>query len=118
MRESIIKALSYPRELVRGEFELDDCPHSGLYAEEDARCIDCPQRPECEWLYSNEEFVALEQKPMAEILEALEFALEYVAAQIAYWQHDSQQCGCTSCSWLKDAARLFDEVRTAALGRA
>jgi hypothetical protein len=111
MRQSLIEALSYPRELVRNDMDLDDCPHSGLYDDEDGRCLACPQQPECEWLYNNEEFAALGQKPVAEILAALEIASDYVAAQIAYWEHDSRQCGCTSCTWLGEASRLVDKAR-------
>ncbi len=115
MRQGLIEALSYPRELVRNDMDLDDCPHNGLYDNEDGRCLACPQRPECEWLYDNEEFAALEQKSIAEILAALEIASDYVAAQIAYWEHDSRQCGCTSCTWLRDALRLVDQARVPAI---
>ncbi len=111
MRQRLIEALSYPRELVRNDMDLDDCPHNGLYDDEDGRCLACPQQPECEWLYNNEEFVALEQKPIAEILAALEIASDYVGAQITYWEHDSRRCRCTSCTWLRDTLRLVDEAR-------
>lgn len=111
MRQGLIETLSYPRELVRNDIELDDCPHSGLYDDEDGRCLACPQQPECEWLYNNEEFVALQQRSIGEILAAVEIALDYVAAQIAYWEHDSKQCGCTSCAWLRHALCLVDQAR-------
>lgn len=111
IRQSLIEALSYPRELVRNDMDLDDCPHNGLFDDEDGRCLICPQQPECEWLYNNEEFVALEQKPIAEVLTALEIASDYVAAQIAYWEHNTEQCRCTSCTWLRHALQLVDQVR-------
>jgi hypothetical protein len=111
MRQNLIEALSYPRELVRNNLELDDCPHAGLYDDEDGRCIACPQQSDCEWLYNNEGFAALEKKPIAEILAALEIASDYVAAQVTYWEHDSRRCGCTSCSWLRGALRLVDKAR-------
>jgi hypothetical protein len=111
MRPNLIEALGYPRELLRNDLELDDCPHNALYDNEDGKCLACLQRSECEWLYQNEEFAALGQKPIAEILAALEIASDYVAAQIAYWEHDNRQCGCTSCSWLRDALRLVDQAR-------
>jgi hypothetical protein len=111
LQRSIIDALSYPREVLRNYMELDNCPHNGLYDGTDGKCLACPQRIECEWLYSNEAFAALEKKPFAEILAALENGLEYVTAQISYWEHDSRQCGCESCAWLRDAQRLVDKAR-------
>lgn len=110
MRQDLIEALNYPREFVRNEIELDGCPHNGLYDSEDGGCSACPQRPECEWLYHNGEFAALGQKPVAEILTALEIASDYVMAQVACWEHDSRQCGCTSCSWLRGALHLLDQA--------
>lgn len=89
LRESLIEALSYPRKVMRNYIELDNCPHNGLYDSEDGNCLACPQQMECVWLYSNEEFAALEKKPIAEILAALEDGLEYVTAQISYLEHDS-----------------------------
>lgn len=111
MRQAFIDALSYPRELVRDNLELEECPHTGLYDNEDGKCIACPQQSECEWLYNNEAFAALEKKPIAEILAALEIASDYVTAQVAYWEHDSRRCGCTSCSWLRNTLRLVDKAR-------
>jgi hypothetical protein len=90
IKQALIDALKYPREL--------------------GKCIACPQQSECEWLYHNEGFAALEKKPISEILTALEIASDYVAAQVTYWEHDSQRCGCTSCSWLRDALRLVDQA--------
>lgn len=111
MRQSLIEALAYPRELVRNNMELDECPHSGFYDHEDGRCLTCSQQPDCEWLYNTEEFAALGQKPTNEILAALEIASDYVAAQTTYWEHDSWRCGCTSCTWLRDTLRLLDQAR-------
>jgi hypothetical protein len=111
MRPALIGALSYPRELMSADMELDSCPHNGLYDDDDGRCLACVQQPECEWLFDNEAFAALERKPIGEILRALETASDYVAAQVAYWHHDSRQCGCTSCTWLRDTLRLVEKAR-------
>lgn len=111
LHDSMIRALAYPRELVQDAIPIHDCPHSGLYAAEDPRCRECMQKLECEWLYDNAEFAALETKPTTELLRALEFALEYVLAYIAYWNHDSRRCACPSCSWFTASLQLFDQVR-------
>lgn len=63
------------------------------------------------WLYSNEEFAALGQKPIGEILAALDDAVEYMAAQVAYLEHDNPQCACASCAWLRDTPRLLNQAR-------
>ena len=109
LKKSIIEALSYPREVLRSYIELESCPHNGLYDGQDGRCTACPQKAECEWLYSNETFAALDQKPFEDVLAALNEGLEYV--QISCWRH-SRQCQCTSCAWIRDARRLSNKART------
>jgi hypothetical protein len=61
-------------------------------------------------LYDNDEFAALQQRPIEALVEALEFAMGYVDALTRQWQHDSRHCRCDACTWLRDAQRLFNAV--------
>jgi hypothetical protein len=47
------------------------------------------------------------------LIDALEFAIEYIDALVTEWEHKRHQCHCEACTWLRDAHRLFDEVQGA-----
>ncbi len=78
MRERSIELLAYPRDQVRNNVELDHCSHNGLYAEGDRECQNCDYEMECNWLYHNDEFAALKQKSIEDLVDALEFVAGYI----------------------------------------
>ena len=110
MKETIIEALAYPRSLVRGDMDLDGCQHAGNYLGNRRDCDQCDQGAECEWLYSNDEFVALASKPLEELEGALEFAIGYVDARVTRARHKPRKCQCEACTWLRRTRRLLDRV--------
>lgn len=110
MKTTVIRMLDYPRSLLRRNVELHDCPHAGQFADTDARCRLCEFTMECHWLCQNDEFVALGEKSIDKIVEALSFALGYVDAETTKWGHRHQNCRCEACTWLRNAHRLYDKV--------
>lgn len=110
MKNEIINVLAFPRALVRGEIDLEECRHAGNYAPQDRVCRDCYYGAECEWLFSNDECVALENKSLEELEGALEFAVGYVDAHMCHRGHDPALCRCEACSWLKIGQGLIDEM--------
>jgi len=110
-RRAVIDALSYPRQLLHGSLNLESCPHGGFYSPGDTGCQDCDDRPECQWLYHNDEFVALDRKSDHDLAQALDFAICYVTAQAA--GHDTRSCHCASCAWLRGALPLYDLLKVA-----
>ncbi len=110
VRKKLIDALSFPRQLVHDGLELDKCPHNGFYSESDPRCGRCEQQIECEWLLRNDEFVALQQKPLADLVDALEFALMHVNAYAGTAGHEVRACHCEVCGWLRKAQRLYHRL--------
>jgi hypothetical protein len=110
LKTAVIRMLDYPRSLVRRNVELHDCPHAGQFADTDARCRLCEFTMECHWLCQNDEFVALGEKSIDKIVEALSFALGYVDAETTIWGHRRQICRCEACIWLRSAQRLYDKV--------
>jgi len=107
MKTRIIGALRYPRALMRGSIALDDCSHSGHYSQSDRECDDCYYGLECAWLFGNDESVALEEKPLSALIEALEYCHGYVDARTTEWGHHSDTCPCEACAWLRDAQDLM-----------
>jgi hypothetical protein len=111
MRQRLISLLAYPRQLIRDQLELEDCRHSGQYDPGDPACIECTDEAECRWLYSNDEFAALDHKPWNALLDALEYALGFVGGYSTRNTHDQQRCGCDACSWLREAEALYAEIQ-------
>lgn len=109
MKEHVIKALAFPRDLMRQNLELEGCAHNGDYAKDDVNCLLCKDTQECDWLSHNDEYVALAQKPMETLVTDLEFALDFVRAQVAYWYHEPKKCTCSACQWVGQAQLLYDD---------
>ena len=111
MKEEIIQALVYPRALMRGNVELHDCSHGGNYSQFDTQCADCYYGLECEWLFSHDENVSVEEKPLDALRDALEYCHGYVDARTTEWGHDSAHCSCEACRWLRQADQLINRWR-------
>jgi len=114
-RRNLIDALAYPRRVLQAQIDLQRCPHAGFFSPGDVGCQDCDDRPECQWLYHNDEFVALERKNDHDLLQALDFAICFVTAQVA--GHDARTCTCPSCKWLRGAQGIYDAWRPTDRGR-
>ena len=109
MREKLIRALSYPRFLVRDHLDLDECDFHGAYDPTCPQCRVCHQEPECQWLISNDEFAALEERKVAELIRAVELAVVYVDARVSFWEHNRRECVCDACRWLRSTRQLLHE---------
>ncbi len=108
VREQIIALLTYPQTLLQAKLHLEECTHGGLYARGDRLCHECEDKPECEWLFHFGEYASLADKSETELLQAIEFALDYVNADVVRREHDSTHCDCESCNWLRRGQQLFD----------
>lgn len=113
MREKFISALAYPRTVVRDDILPDDCPHDHVYNSGDRHCQKCGFDMECAWLYRNDEFSALQLRPLAELVDALEFSLGYVQRRTVEARHNHESCRCTTCTWSREAEALIDAFRHA-----
>ncbi|MDJ0860782.1 MAG: hypothetical protein QNJ87_13030 [Gammaproteobacteria bacterium] len=111
MKQKIIQALAYPRRLMRGSVELQNCSHSGHFSQSDGECGDCYYGLECAWLFSNDENVSVEEKPLEALREALEHCHGYVDARTTEWGHDNTRCDCDACCWLRNADDLISRWR-------
>jgi len=116
LRHDIIAALKYPRTLIGAGLELERCPHGGMYTDDDPRCVACENAPECEWLFHNGEFAALTEKPVHDLVGALEYALLHVSAFASTAGHDLSNCDCANCCWVRNAQVLLErgEARASA----
>jgi len=113
MRDELIAALAYPRSVVRDSIQPDDCPHNRSFDCKDHRCLNCEFEVECLWLCRNDEFAALRLRPLAELVDALEFSLGYVQRRLTEPKHNSAKCRCDTCAWSREAEALIDTCRSA-----
>jgi hypothetical protein len=107
-RDAVLHLLAFPRELARDGIALEQCRHAGNFAPHDSGCAVCMSRLECEWLFHTDEFSALTQRPVEEILDALRFSTVYVESRITLSGHAPQKCRCTACEWLAAANEMLN----------
>ncbi|NOZ11871.1 MAG: hypothetical protein GXP09_12650 [Gammaproteobacteria bacterium] len=109
MRNQILDVLELPRRLIRSELEINQCPHDIQYYASDPACRGCFDGPECQWLYATDEVAALDSRSLDELMQALEFAILSVAAQLAHAGHPLR-CTCPPCKWLQQAEQLHKQA--------
>ena len=105
MKQLVIELLSYPRYLILSEIDIVECPHHGYYDNTDSGCKQCELGDECQWLFDNEAFIALTRRSVEDLINALDFAVNYTAFQVD--NHNARACVCESCDWLREARRFL-----------
>jgi len=110
IKTRLIKALEFPRYMVRAELDLENCPHDGVFTAHDPNCQDCLDGEDCHWLYKTDETVPLEQQSLDELISSLGFALESISGLLDQDEHD-RHCHCQTCLWCREADALYGEVR-------
>lgn len=105
MKQHIIELLAHPRYLVLDEIDITECPHHSYYDETDPRCKYCELGEECRWLTNNEAFIALTKKPVEDLVQSLEFAVDYTTFRFDH--HNTRACICESCAWLREARHFL-----------
>lgn len=109
MKENILKTLEFPRVMIRENVDLRSCRFNGHYVGE-LGCELCNAATECKWLTQHDEFSNLANKPLAEIAEALEFAMHFVEALVMDSDHESEVCRCEACRWLRGARETVADL--------
>ncbi len=111
LREQILDMLAFPRLLVRARIDLENCSHAGNFAPGDPVCANCADRLECGWLYQNDAFSGLGEKHIDDLVEALDFAVDFVDASSFRSGHPPKtDCPCDVCVWLEKARQLYARV--------
>ena len=111
MREQILEMLAFPRLFIRSRIDVDRCSHAGNFAPGDPVCAHCEDWVECSWLYKNDAFSGLSEKHMGDLIEALDFAVDFIDASSFRSGHPpAADCSCDVCVWLDKARQLYDRV--------
>ncbi|MCW8891557.1 MAG: hypothetical protein OQL20_12930 [Sedimenticola sp.] len=110
VRDQVIAALSYPRLLMEQEVKAQACEQHYQFNETVEACNDCLYVLECQ---SNSDRLSVEnlhQASSSELSKLLSFGYEYVSYQLSRDDHETAQCDCQSCGWIRDVAPLLDSV--------
>lgn len=110
-RQAVIEALAYPCKLLRNELEAENCPFDGEYRGDARRCRICPEGLACHWLLVHEDPIgSAAAETDQQLAAALQFAIVSVDAQVVALGHSSRYCRCDSCTWLRGAHKLYEQV--------
>ena len=110
MRRQLIEALTYPGLLVRQLIEEGNYAHDSFYAATGERCHNCDGTGSCSWNRCLEDFVHREDKTTEELGESLREGIKLVEALHARLRHDETTCTCETCSWIRNAEHLTEEI--------
>ncbi len=105
MREEIVELLEFTRRWLPSQLELEECPCNGSYHQSNNQCERCEQKPECRWLFNNDEYVELCTKPLPELVASLDLALWLIDARNA--SEHGHRCSCELCSWRKQTEHIL-----------
>jgi hypothetical protein len=86
--------------------ELETCPYNGHYEKSDRVCERCELGPECHWLFNNDEFSELHERPLSALLASLDLALWLVDSHHPYGTHICH-CTCELCAWRRPTEKLL-----------
>jgi RNase P subunit RPR2 len=106
-RDSVIAALSYPRLLMEREVKTQSCGQHYRFNEQADDCVDCLYALECQ---SNSDRLAdenLRDATLSELNKLLVFGYEYVNYELARIDHETEQCSCESCGWIRRVTPLL-----------
>jgi len=106
MRQRLIEALTYPRQLVLDMIEDKDCPHDSLFEVTSERCRQCEVNKECHWVRCLNDFADFEGKPAYTINASVRYGIKLVESLADKPAHQRGVCTCESCAWLRDAEEL------------
>ena len=110
MRRQLIEALTYPGLLVRQLIDAGNYAHDSFYAATGERCHNCDGKGACSWGRCLEDFVHREDKTTQELGESLREGIKLVESLHARLRHDETTCTCETCSWIRNAEHLIEEI--------
>jgi hypothetical protein len=109
MKTQVLKALEFPRSAILQIISARHCHRGSYYHATDPACELCWLRQECRWLSSQNDFIALDARPVSETVGSLIEAIKHLDAHRLEANHNALACCCESCRWLRSARRLLKQ---------
>lgn len=103
LKQQIIELLEFPAFKMRGQLQLDDCPHAGYFNDRDEQCIDCFQGVECLFVGNTESVSGCQRKAIIRLVAQLKIGIDYIDVNLQPSHRSRRRCYCENCSWLERA---------------
>ncbi len=110
MRRELIEALLYPNLLVRQLIEGGQYPHKSLLEATGERCHSCDPSRECSWDTCLHDFRHFDEKTDEQLGHELREGIKLVERLHNHLRHDETTCTCETCTWIRNAEHLTEEV--------
>jgi len=110
MRQELIEALLFPNLLVRQLIDGGNYPHKSLYEATGERCHTCDPAKDCSWDTCLHDFRHFDEKSTEQLGEELREGIKLVERLNNRLRHDETTCTCETCSWIRNAERLTEEI--------
>ena len=110
MRHQLIEALLYPRKMVEGLIDEGHFPHQNLYEATGERCHHCDGSGDCGWTTCLQDFRHFDDMSTEELGAALREGIRLVESLFNELHHDETSCHCETCTWVRNAEHLTEEV--------
>lgn len=98
----LVTLLEYPRWLIARDVDFTECHLQGDYEPDDETCTHCDFGSACRWLSRNRESPTA-NTPLAELVDAVHTAANYVRQQHGSGKVHGRECDCDTCEWLREA---------------
>lgn len=109
MRQQLLAALDFPRNVILTLIEEHECPCRGRFDAGNECCGDCDLNRQCHWVTFLAEYSDFADKPTYTVNASLRYGVQLVEELSRDWSHEKESCTCEACSWLRDAGQLIAE---------
>jgi hypothetical protein len=100
-------SLETARALVKAYFEVENCPWEKRFHIEQQECRECADGHICEWLFQQDPAPDLSTRSPQQLREVLVFAVGFLEGQMHQADHDTDECPCAICVWVRETQSLL-----------
>ena len=109
-RQRLTEKLAAAPDLVKAYFEIPECRWEGRFHQDREACRNCADTVVCEWLFARDPAPDLSALSRAQVRDALSFAAGYLEGRMTEAGHETEQCACAICCWVRDSLVLIQDA--------
>ena len=106
-RAQLEAGLETARALVKAYFEVESCPFEKRYHIDQQKCRECADGHVCEWLFQQDPAPDLSLCSHEQLRGVLSFAASYLESQMFQADHETDDCSCAVCVWVRETHGLL-----------
>jgi hypothetical protein len=100
-------SLETARAMVQAYFEVNDCVWEKRFHVEQQQCRSCADGYVCEWLFQQDPAPDLSIYSAEQLHDVLSFAVDYLESQMHQADHETEDCPCATCVWVRETQALL-----------